>query len=48
VLKLLAQGLSNQEILRDYPHLSKEDILAVLLYTAKIASEEEIFPMTAT
>ncbi len=48
VLKLLAQGLSNQEILKDYPHLSKEDISAVLLYAAKIAGEEEIFPMTAT
>jgi uncharacterized protein (DUF433 family) len=31
VLKLLAQGLSIMEILKDYPHLSKEDISAVFL-----------------
>jgi len=48
VLILLAQGLSAQEILKDYPHLSKEDISAVLLYAAKVASEEEVFPVTAT
>jgi uncharacterized protein (DUF433 family) len=46
VLKLLAQGLTTEEILKDYPHLSKDDIAAVLLYAAKVASEEEIFPVT--
>jgi uncharacterized protein (DUF433 family) len=46
VLKLLSQGLSTREILEDYPHLSKEDISAVLLYAAKIASEEEVYPLT--
>jgi uncharacterized protein (DUF433 family) len=46
VLKLLAQGLTTEEILKDYPHLSKNDIAAVLLYAAKVASEEEIFPVT--
>ena len=34
VLKLLAQGLSSKEILKDYPHLAEEDISAVLLYVA--------------
>ena len=48
VLKLLAQGLSVQEIITDYPHLSKDDISAVLLYAAKVAGEEEVYPMTAT
>lgn len=48
VLKLLSQGLSTGEILKDYPHLSKEDISAVLLYAAKVASEEEVYPVTAT
>jgi uncharacterized protein (DUF433 family) len=48
VLKLLAQGLTTPEILKDYPHLSKDDIAAVLLYAAKVASEEEIYPVTAT
>jgi len=47
MLKLLAQGLSSEEILKDYPHLTKEDIAATLLYAAKVASEEEVYPITA-
>ena len=31
VLKMLAQGLTTKEILKDYPHLSKDDVAAVLL-----------------
>ena len=48
VLKLLAQGLSPEEILKDYPHLTRDDINAVLLYAAKIAGEEEVYPITVT
>ena len=48
VLKMLAQGLTTQEILKDYPHLSKDDVAAVLLYAAKVAGEEEIYPVTVT
>lgn len=32
ILRLMAQGLSVEEILKDYPHLCREDIFAVLLY----------------
>ena len=32
ILKLLAQGISFKEILEDYPHFTKEDIQAALLY----------------
>ena len=46
VLRLLAQGRSYEEILKDYPHLTKDDISAVLLYAAKVAGEEEIYPIT--
>ena len=45
ILKLLAQGLSSEEILKDYPHLTREDISAVLLYAAKAAGEE-VIPIT--
>ncbi len=48
VLKLMAQGLTQDEILKDYPHLKKDDIAAVLLYAAKVAAEEEIYPVTVT
>ena len=48
VLKLLAQGLSLKEIVKDYPHLTREDVAAVLLYAAKVAGEEEVYPITIT
>jgi uncharacterized protein (DUF433 family) len=47
ILKLLAQGLSSDDILKDYPHLKKDDIMAALLYAAKIMGREEIYPLTA-
>jgi uncharacterized protein (DUF433 family) len=48
ILKMLAQSLTTNEILKDYPHLSKDDVAAVLLYAAKVASEDEIYPVTVT
>jgi uncharacterized protein (DUF433 family) len=45
LLRLLAQGLSPEDILRDYPHLTREDISAALLYAAKIAGEEDVYPL---
>lgn len=46
ILRLLAQGLAFEEILEDYPHLTKEDIAAALLYAAKITGREEVYPLT--
>jgi uncharacterized protein (DUF433 family) len=46
VLTLLAQGLSVEEILKDYPHLTSDDISAVLLYAAKVTGREEVYPVT--
>jgi len=46
VLRLLAQGLSFDEILKDYPHLKKDDIMAALLYAAKVMGKEEVYPLT--
>jgi uncharacterized protein (DUF433 family) len=47
ILRLMPQGLSMEENLKDYPHLCREDISAVLLYAAKL-TEEEAYPITAT
>lgn len=47
ILRLLGQGLTNEQILKDYPHLTKDDILATLLYAAKVTSKEEVYPATA-
>lgn len=46
VLTLLAQGLSVEEILKDYPHLTSDDVSAVLLYAAKVTGREEVYPVT--
>ncbi len=37
ILDLLAAGASHEEILRDYPSLEKEDILAAIEYAARQA-----------
>lgn len=47
VLRLLAQGLTTENILKDYPHLTKDDITAALLYAAKLMGKEEVYPVTA-
>ena len=45
ILELLGAGMSIDEILAEYPHLQREDILAALDYAAKtIANEEIIIP----
>lgn len=36
VLELLSNGASHEEILKDYPSLEQEDILAVLEYAAHV------------
>jgi uncharacterized protein (DUF433 family) len=35
VLEYLASGMTHQEILDDFPHLTKDDILACLSFAAK-------------
>ena len=42
VLGLLAKGMTNEEIIADYPDLTEESIRAVLAYAAK-ALRNEIF-----
>lgn len=46
IIKLVAQGMTPDEILKDYPHISKEDIQAALFYGAEVVSKEEVFPST--
>mgnify|MGYP001045509515 CR=1 FL=1 len=47
ILKLLAQGLSFDDILKDYPHVKREGIMAALLYAAKVMGREEVYPLIA-
>ena len=41
IIELLANGITEKEILRQYPTLKKEDIKAALLYASKCLEEEE-------
>jgi uncharacterized protein (DUF433 family) len=45
VLDNLAEGLSPQEIVEDYPPLTLEDVRAAIAYAAALAREEELVPL---
>jgi uncharacterized protein (DUF433 family) len=45
VLDNLAEGLSPQEIVADYPPLTVEDVRAALAYAAVLTREEELVPL---
>ena len=40
VLNLMTGGLKREEVLKEYPDLTKEDVLACLEYAAELAQEE--------
>ena len=42
ILKKLSEGITIEELLEAYPHLTKEDILATLSYSADVISQEEL------
>ncbi len=42
VLELLASGMTVEDILKEYPQLTKRDILAVLDYAVLIIKREEL------
>ncbi len=48
IIDLLAQGWSKDEILRNYPGLTQEDIRACLSYASKILRAEKIYPLDTT
>jgi uncharacterized protein (DUF433 family) len=47
ILKALADGITAQELIEDYPELEPDDIKAVLLYATELVSEEQIFKVGA-
>lgn len=47
IVRLLGQGMSQEEILNEYPSLQPDDLRAALLYAASVLGREEIFPMPA-
>jgi uncharacterized protein (DUF433 family) len=45
IVASLAEGLTRQDILREYPQLKDEDITAALLYASESVHEESIYAM---
>jgi uncharacterized protein (DUF433 family) len=45
ILELLAAGQSENEILANYPGLTREDILACLSYASYLAHEYKAYPI---
>jgi uncharacterized protein (DUF433 family) len=46
IIKKLAQKMDIDEILKDYPRLTKEAIQAALWYAGEIISKEEVYPVS--
>jgi uncharacterized protein (DUF433 family) len=47
ILELLAAGQSENEILANYPELTRDDILACFSYASYLAHEYKAFPIPA-
>lgn len=45
VLRQLAQGITAEEILGNYPHLTREDIRAAIAYASELVEEEAVYPL---
>ncbi|MBI2971443.1 MAG: DUF433 domain-containing protein [Candidatus Aenigmarchaeota archaeon] len=45
IVRRAAQGMTFDEILEDYPYITKEDIKAALFYAERLVAGEEIFPV---
>ncbi len=47
ILGLLAQGITIEEILTEYPHITKEDIYACLLFAQKALDNSVFAPISS-
>ncbi len=46
ILEFLSKNYSFEEILNEYPSLTKEDILSALKFAAERIKEEKIYPVS--
>jgi uncharacterized protein (DUF433 family) len=45
IVRMVAQGIPEADILREYPRLQPDDIRAALSYAADVLAQEDIFPL---
>lgn len=48
VVGLLANGWTHEQILKNYPGLTAEDIRACLAYATEVLQDERVFPLAAS
>lgn len=48
ILELLSSGWTTAKILKHYPHLKKDDILAALDYSKQLIKEWKGYPLSAS
>ncbi len=46
ILRKLAEGETEKELLEDYPHLTRDDIRAAIAYGAASVAHEEVVPLS--
>ena len=47
IVDLLAQGWSEEEILKNYPGLTHEDLQASLKYASAVMQSEKVYPLVS-
>lgn len=45
LMELLAEGWSHEQILKNYPQLTEDDICAVLRYATETLKQEHVYPL---
>ena len=48
LVRMLAEGVSEEQILQEYPRLQPPDIRAALAYAADLLAHEEVFPLASS
>jgi uncharacterized protein (DUF433 family) len=48
IVRMAGQGIGEDEILREYPRLTADDIRAALTYAADVVAHEDVFPVSAS
>lgn len=47
IVRMVAQGIPQHEVLTEYPRLQSDDIQAALFYAAAVIANESVFPITS-
>jgi uncharacterized protein (DUF433 family) len=45
LMELLANGWTQEQVFKNYPHLTAEDIQAALHYAAEAVKQEHVYPL---